>query len=275
MREKILLIDQDAEANNLLSGQLREAGFQITTARDGASGLGQARDRAPSLIVLDLDLPKISGFDVCRQLQSEISTRHIPIVILTAFASEKHRILGFELGADDYITKPFSTREVILRIRKSLERAKYRPEPSMRQKMSLGFLTLDPDLHEATLQEKPVDLTPIEFRLLAVLMERHGQSLGRGSLLEVVWSQRSNTDTRTVDSHVRRLRAKLGQTGDAIETIRGFGYRLNEKLIFHPDESAERQVNSREIELPIPRLEHFRVKSSGSKKSHAGLLALK
>jgi len=275
MRHKILLIDHDAEVGNLLSVQLREAGFQIITARDGASGLAQARDRIPPLIVLDLELPKISGFEVCRHLQADIATRHIPIIILTALASEKHRILGFELGADDYITKPFSTREVMLRIRKSLERVQYRPEPSMRQKMTLGSLTLDPQLHEATIQEKPVDLTPIEFKLLAVLMERHGRSLGRGSLLEVVWSQRSNTYTRTVDSHIRRLRGKLGPTGDAIETVRGFGYRLNEKLILPVEKNVKRQVNPANIDLPIPRLDHDRTKVHGARKSHTGLLVLK
>jgi two-component system phosphate regulon response regulator PhoB len=275
MRNKILLIDQDAEVGNLLGVQLRAAGFQTITARDGASGLAQARDRIPALIVLDLELPIISGFEVCRQLQADISTRHIPTIILTALASEKHRILGFELGADDYVTKPFSAREVIVRIGKSLERAKYRPEPLLKERMTLGPLTLDPDLHEATLQEKPVRLTPIEFKLLAILMQRNGRTLSRGTLLEEVWSQRGNTDTRTVDSHVRRLRGKLGLTGEAVETVVGYGYRLNEKLISAWDESVKRQVNPANVDLPIPRLEHNRTKVHNSKKSHAGLLVLR
>jgi two-component system phosphate regulon response regulator PhoB len=275
MRHKILLIDNEAEVSNHLGVQLRESGFQVLTARDGASGLGQARDAVPSLIVLELDLPKVSGFDVGRQLQADVSTRHIPFIILSAFATENHRILGFELGADDYITKPFSAREVIVRIRKSLERAMYRPAPPKKDKIALGSLTLDPALHEVTLRQKPVHLTPIEFRLLSLLMESHGRALSRGALLEQVWRQRSDTNTRTMDSHVRRLRGKLGPMGDAIETILGYGYRLNEASISALEEGVKRHLKAAEIELPIPKLEHRRAKSPGSKKSHAGILALK
>ena len=275
MLHKILLVDIDAEVTNHLGSKLREAGFQVIVARDATSAMAQAIAKKPSLIVLDLDLPQIPGFEVCRRLQAEISTRHIPFIILTAFASENHRILGFELGADDYVTKPFSAREVILRIKKSLERAQYRPEQPKIQRMTLGPLTLDRTLHQITLHDEPVHLTPIEFKLLAVLMERHGCSLGRDALLDVVWGLQSNPDSRTVDSHVKRLRAKLGYLSGVIETMTGFGYRLNENLIPSLEATAMHPINSNEMDLPIERLQNDRVSFPGSKKRHAGVLALK
>lgn len=274
MPKKIVLIDSEAEVGKLLGGQLRESGFHVITARDGAAGLGLVKERLPSLVVLDLNLPTISGLDVCRQLQADLSTRHIPIIILTALATEKHRILGFELGADDYVTKPFSVREVILRIKKSLERSASHPEPSRKQKMTLGDLVLDPIRHEVTIQNKVVHLTPIEFRLLEVLMQRPGRAFGRGTFLEVVWAQHSNTDTRTVDSHIRRLRGKLGAAGSAIETIVGYGYRLNEN-VSSPVQEEMRQLKLDYIDYPVERMENGKPRYSNSKKSHADLVAPK
>jgi two-component system phosphate regulon response regulator PhoB len=274
MPKKILLVDSEAEVGKLLGFQLRELGFHVISAHDGASGLGLARDRSPSLIVLDLDLPKISGFDVCRQLQADNSTRHIPFIVLTALATEKHRILGFELGADDYVTKPFSVREVILRIRKSLERHADQPVPSRKHKMSFGDLVLDPIRHEVTIQNKKIHLTPIEFRLLEALMQRPGRAFGRGTFLEVVWAQHSNTDTRTVDSHIRRLRGKLGPAGSAIETIVGYGYRLNEN-VSSPLQAEMRQLKLDYIDYPLERIENGKPRYSNSRKSQAELLAPK
>ena len=186
----------------------------------------KARDTLPALIVLDLMLPQVEGTEVCKQLRADPKTAAIPILMLTAKAEEVDRIVGLELGADDYVTKPFSPREVVLRIRKILGRSQGKATPA--ELLKCGELVVDVAKHEVTLKSKVLDLTATEFRLLAMLMERRGRVQTRDRLLTDVWGYEGDVDTRTVDTHVRRLREKLGKAADYIETVRGVGYRFLE-----------------------------------------------
>jgi len=221
---KILIIEDENDVADLLTLTLRKAGFRISTSPDGASGLQSARDDKPDFVILDLMLPKMSGLEVCRILKSDTTTSHIPILMLTAKAEEIDRIVGLEFGADDYVTKPFSPREVVLRIRAILRRGETATES-----LTAGPISIDPARHEVRINGKQVHLTSLEFKLLRLLMQRRGRVQDRDRLLNEVWGYESVIDTRTVDTHVRRLREKLGKVGDAIETVRGFGYRLREK----------------------------------------------
>jgi len=226
MQHKIMIVDDEADVVDMLVINLRAAGFQVIAVEDGAAALAKARNEAPSLIVLDLMLPRMPGLEICRVLKSDVATRHIPVIMLTAKAEEVDKIVGLELGADDYVTKPFSPRELILRINRSLRRGKDKVVGV--EKIVIGELTLDHTRHEVLVKGRPVDLTATEFRLLALLMERRGRVQGRDRLLNDVWGYESVIDTRTVDTHVRRLREKLGSLAGYIETIRGVGYRINE-----------------------------------------------
>jgi DNA-binding response OmpR family regulator len=226
MQHKIMVVDDEADVIDMLVINLRAAGFQVITVADGATALAKARNKAPSLIILDLMLPKMPGLEICKVLKSDAATRHIPVIMLTAKAEEVDKIVGLELGADDYVTKPFSPRELILRINRSLRRGKDKVVGV--EKLTIGDLALDHTRHEVLVKGKPVELTATEFRLLALLMERRGRVQGRDSLLNDVWGYESVIDTRTVDTHVRRLREKLGPLAAYIETIRGVGYRISE-----------------------------------------------
>src|SRR6266487_4259285 len=221
----ILIIEDESDVADLLTLNLRKAGFRISTAADGASGLQKARDDRPDFIVLDLMLPKMLGLEVCRILKSDTATRQIPIMMLTAKAEEIDRIVGLEFGADDYVTKPFSPREVVLRIKAILRRAEGGPEE---ERLSAGSIAIDPARHEVSVDGKRVNLTSLEFKLLRTIMQRRGRVQARDRLLNDVWGYESVIDTRTVDTHVRRLRKKLGKAADVIESVRGFGYRLRE-----------------------------------------------
>ena len=224
--KKILIIEDEADVVDLLSMQLRKAGgFSITTAADGAEGLKKARNEAPALVVLDLMLPRMSGLEVCKILKSDSATRHLPIVMLTAKAEEVDRIVGLEFGADDYVTKPFSPREIVLRIQAILRRGQHDGAP---ENLTRGPITLDEGRHRVLVSGKPVTLTAVEFKLLNMLMKRPGRVQARDRLLNEVWGYETAIDTRTVDTHVRRLREKLGKAASVIETVRGFGYRLRE-----------------------------------------------
>ena len=220
---KILIIEDENDVADLLSLNLRKAGFRVSTAADGANGLQKARDDRPDFIILDLMLPKMSGLEVCRVLKGDTVTSHTPILMLTAKAEEIDRIVGLEFGADDYVTKPFSPREVLLRIRAILRRGETADES-----LKAGPISIDPARHQVRVNGKPVRLTSLEFKLLRTLMQRRGRVQDRDRLLNEVWGYESVIDTRTVDTHVRRLREKLGKAGDVIETVRGFGYRLRE-----------------------------------------------
>ena len=220
---KILIVEDETDVADLLSLNLRKAGFRVSTAGDGASGLQKARDDRPDFIILDLMLPKMSGLEVCRILKSDTATAQMPILMLTAKAEEIDRNVGLEFGADDYVTKPFSPREVVLRIRAILRRGEKADE-----RLSAGPIAIDPARHEVRVNGRQVHLTSIEFKLLQRLMQRRGRVQDRDRLLNEVWGYETVIDTRTVDTHVRRLREKLGKAGDAVETVRGFGYRLRE-----------------------------------------------
>ena len=224
--KKILIIEDEPDVVDLLTLQLRKAGgFSTTTASDGAEGLKKARAELPALIVLDLMLPRMSGLEVCKILKTDSSTGHIPIIMLTAKAEEVDRIVGLEFGADDYVTKPFSPREMLLRIKAILRRGQ---SERAEENMTRGSITIDAARHRVLVAGKPVILTAVEFKLLSMLMQRPGRVQTRDRLLNEVWGYESAIDTRTVDTHVRRLREKLGKAASAVETVRGFGYRLRE-----------------------------------------------
>jgi DNA-binding response OmpR family regulator len=222
----ILIVEDEIDVIDLLTLSLRKAGgFSISTATDGVAGLEKARAEKPAFLILDLMLPKISGLEICRMLKSDPGTRHIPIMMLTAKAEEIDRIVGLEFGADDYVTKPFSPREVLLRIQAIMRRGEAKPEE---ERLTAGDIVIDPARHRVSVGGKTVHLTSIEFKLLRTLLQRRGRVQPRDRLLNDVWGYESVIDTRTVDTHVRRLREKLGKASGAIETIRGFGYRFRE-----------------------------------------------
>src|SRR5437667_9215761 len=225
--KRILIVEDERDVVDLLTLNLRKAGgFVISTAADGAAGLHKARTEKPAFIILDLMLPNMPGLEACKILKSDPATRHIPIMMLTAKAEEIDRIVGLEFGADDYVTKPFSPREVILRIQAILRRGETKPEE---ERLSAGSIVIDPARHHVSVGGKRVNLTSIEFKLLRTLVQRRGRVQARDRLLYDVWGYERMIDPRTVDTHVRRLREKLGKAGDVIETVRGFGYRLREE----------------------------------------------
>src|SRR4029077_3797068 len=224
--KRILIVEDERDVVDLLTLNLRKAGgFVVSIAADGAAGLHKARTEKPAFIILDLMLPRMPGLEVCKILKSDPATRHIPIMMLTAKAEEIDRIVGLEFGADDYVTKPFSPREVILRIQAILRRGEAKVEENH---LSAGPITIDPERHEVSVAGKRINLTSLEFKLLRTLMQRRGRVQARDRLLNEVWGYESVIDTRTVDTHVRRLREKLGKAGNAVETVRGFGYRLRD-----------------------------------------------
>jgi two-component system phosphate regulon response regulator PhoB len=224
--KRILIVEDERDVLDLLMLTLRKAGgFSILTATDGATGLQKARLEKPAFIILDLMLPKMPGLELCKVLKSDPATSRIPIMMLTAKAEEIDRIVGLEFGADDYVTKPFSPREVTLRIKAILRRG----EPKWDgDHLTAGPIQIDPARHEVSVDGKAVTLTMLEFKLLRTLIERRGRVQARDRLLNDVWGYESAIDTRTVDTNVRRLRKKLGKAADAIESVRGFGYRLRE-----------------------------------------------
>ncbi len=224
MPDTILIVEDEQDVLDLVAYHLKKAGYHTVTARDGATGLAKARDLLPALVVLDLMLPQLEGTEVCKRLRADPRTAHLPILMLTAKAAEVDRILGLELGADDYVTKPFSPRELVLRIKSILGRVKGRTSEVLKH----GDLVVDLAKHAVSLKDKHLELTATEFKLLATLLERRGRVQTRDSLLADVWGYEGDVDTRTVDTHVRRLREKLGKAADAIETVRGVGYRFTE-----------------------------------------------
>ncbi|MGI8437135.1 MAG: response regulator [Chthoniobacterales bacterium] len=223
---KVLIVEDDQDVMEMLRLHFDKAGgFTVSGAADGAAALELARTELPDVIILDLMLPKMSGLEICRSLKAAPATANIAILMLTAKAEEIDRIVGLELGADDYVTKPFSPREVLLRTRAIVRRGAVE---AAGEKVSAGPITVDFARHEVTVARKAVRLTSVEFELLAMLIHRRGRVQSRDGLLNEVWGYAASIDTRTVDTHVRRLRKKLGQAGDAIETVRGFGYRIRE-----------------------------------------------
>jgi len=222
----ILIVDDERDLLSLLDFNLRQAGFETMLAACGQEALQHLRRRVPDLVLLDLMLPDISGTEVCRTVKSESRTRHVPVIMLTAKGGEVDKVVGFELGADDYVTKPFSVRELVLRVRAVLRRASGTVVGNGRAPSSVGPLRVDLDAHRAYVGADEVVLTPLEFRLLVTFMSRVGRVQSREQLLMDVWEMSSEIETRTVDTHVKRLREKLGTARDMLETVRGVGYRL-------------------------------------------------
>lgn len=224
MKPKILVVDDEPDALEILGFKLKEAGYVPLFAKDGARALAAAREERPALIVLDLMLPEVDGLEVCKILRRDPMTATIPILMLTAKASEMDRVLGLELGADDYVTKPFSPRELVLRIRKLLARVKAADEPPAQ--LRFGDLEIDAARHEVRIAGERITLTATEFKLLEILARRRGRVQTRERLLQDVWGYENPIDSRTVDTHMRRLREKIGAAADYLETIRGVGYRF-------------------------------------------------
>jgi len=223
----IMVVDDEADIVDTLVYNLQQAGYRTRSARNGVEAVRLARERPePDLVLLDLMLPDMAGTEVCRQLRSADSTRRVPVIMLTAKDDEIDRVVGFEVGADDYVTKPFSVRELMLRIRAVLRRAKDTAPAEPRKQLTFGVLSLDAEAHQVWVEGEEIVLTALEFRLLTTLLERRGRVQTRTTLLEDVWGIHADITTRTVDTHVKRLREKLCAAGDYVETIRGVGYRL-------------------------------------------------
>jgi two-component system, OmpR family, phosphate regulon response regulator PhoB len=221
----ILLVDDERDLVDAVEFALHQEGWQTKTADAGTPALALARrEPKPDLILLDLMLPDISGTDVCRQLKSAEDTADIPIIMLTAKGEEIDRVVGFEVGADDYVTKPFSMRELLLRIKAVLRRRE--PPQQSAGDLEFGRLRIDTAGHRVWVEDALVSLTALEFRLLTTFFTRRGRVLSRDVLLTDVWGHSAGLPTRTVDTHIQRLRKKLGAAGDYIETLRGVGYRF-------------------------------------------------
>jgi two-component system phosphate regulon response regulator PhoB len=232
MQGLILVIEDEPDLATTLEYNLQREGYQTRVALTGQAGLdGAAAEPVPDVIVLDLMLPDLSGTEVCRRLRESDRTREIPIVMCTAKGSEIDRVVGFEVGADDYVVKPYSVRELLLRIRALLRRShRNEAEPEL---IRFGRLRIDREAHRAWVDDKEVSLTALEFRLLHAFMSRKGRVQTRDALLSDVWGIDADVTTRTVDTHVKRLREKLGDAGMYIETLRGVGYRFRDE----PDEA--------------------------------------
>ena len=223
--ERILVVDDEPDITSLVSLHLARAGFRVSSAATGAEALRAAYDERPTLIVLDRMLPDIDGDEVLARLRADPRGREVAVLLLTARRDEAERIRGLALGADDYLTKPFSPQELVLRVQAILRRARVTPTTS--DVLVVGPLEIDRARHRVTLSGREVQLTATEFRLLLTLAQRRGRVQSRGQLLQDVWESSPDVQTRTVDMHVQRLRTKLGSgAGDLVETIRGFGYRL-------------------------------------------------
>ena len=225
---RILVIDDEADVTELLAYTLRNKGFEVETVNNPNSSVGAARSFMPDLVILDVMMPDLNGVQICRMFRADPKMKKVPVIFLTAKAEENDRIQGLETGADDYICKPFSTKELVLRVQSILRRVS-EPATEEPKRMQVGQIVIDVERHEATVSGKPVELTATEFKLLRLLMERRGRVQTREHLLINVWNYETEIETRTVDTHVRRLREKLGTEADWIETIRGVGYRMAER----------------------------------------------
>jgi len=226
---KILIIEDEENIRQLIRYNLEKENFEVVEAADGNKGLALAKSMKPELILLDLMLPGMDGLEICRLLKSRQETTAIPIIMLTAKAEEVDKVLGLELGADDYVTKPFSPRELVARVKAVMRRSKR--EPALPEELAVGRLKFYFDRYEACIDDKHLELTPKEYELVKLLALNLGKVFTREQLLEEVWGYEYFGDTRTVDVHVRHLRMKLApapEIVDALETIRGFGYRLRE-----------------------------------------------
>ncbi len=221
---RILIIEDEQDIVAVLEYNLRQAGHDVTTTRSGRDGLRLGKELLPDLILLDLMLPDLSGTEVCKQLKESPASRGVPVVMLTARGEEIDRVVGFELGADDYVVKPFSVRELSLRIQAVLRRGK--PQIENETSIEFGALKVDREAHRVWVEAVEVELTALEFRLLVTLYDRRNRVQSRSALLDDVWGIQADITTRTVDTHVKRLREKLEAARDYVETVRGVGYRF-------------------------------------------------
>ncbi len=224
-RGKILVIEDDPDITEMVEYNLTEEGYETISASDGRAGVELAGESRPDLIILDIMLPVMDGFEVCRALKSDRVTVDIPIIILSAKSQETDKVLGLELGADDYVTKPFSPRELVARIRAILRRGKQEPVAGT---MKIGDVIIDSDKHKVTVAGKQISLTFTEFRLLEYMIQRPGVVLSRARIIDAVSGENAVVYDRTVDAHIKSLRRKLGRAKDYIETVRGAGYRFKE-----------------------------------------------
>src|SRR4249920_3954056 len=225
MTHRILVVDDEPDITALVAYHLAKMGYRVSTATNGADALRSAREERPDIVVLDLMLPGLSGYEVLAELRKRDETRDVGVILLTARREEADRIKGLSLGADDYLTKPFSPHELALRVAALLRRLAS-PAVSGGSTMAAGPITIDRAAHKVTLDGQELQLTSTEFKLLLTLLERRGRVQTRPQLLETVWEAQPDIQTRTVDMHVQRLRTKLGEHGPLIETVRGFGYRF-------------------------------------------------
>ena len=224
MANLVMVIEDEKEIRDLVRYNLDRAGFRVATAEDGDTGLERLFASRPEVLVLDLMLPGKNGLEILRELRSEPATRDLPVLVLTARGTEMDKLLGFEHGADDYLTKPFSPRELVARVQALLRRSRPERAPGA---VELGPLRIDTLAHEATMDGRAMDLTRREFELLAFFARHPGRALSRDELLRKVWGYDYVGETRTVDVHVRRLRQKMGEAGALIETVTGVGYKLS------------------------------------------------
>ena len=225
MGHKVFIVEDEPDLRDTLQYNLQNEGFSVEAFSNGEDFLSSVNKNKPNLVILDLMLPGVSGLDVCRKLRSNDNYDGIGIVMLTAKSEEIDRIVGFELGADDYVTKPFSVRELILRVKVLLKK---RTDDGANEKiLEFGPILMNLEAHEVSIDGKIVNLTALEFKLLKHLLKRKGRVQTRDQLLGDVWGYSSEVTTRTVDTHIKRLREKLGEPGDLIQTIRGVGYRFN------------------------------------------------
>ncbi len=234
MSDLILIVEDEVDLAETVAYSLQKAGFRTAVALNGLEALDQTeRTDDIALVLLDLMLPDISGLSVCRNLKNSDRTRDVPVIMVTAKGEEIDKVVGFELGVDDYVVKPFSVRELVLRV-KAVLRRRVTLETADNARVSFGGLELDADGHQVWVEGETVDLTALEFKLLSTLMERKGRVQSRDRLLSDVWGYSIHVTTRTVDTTIRRLREKLGDAGVYVETVRGVGYRFAKK----PNESS-------------------------------------
>ena len=230
---KVLVVEDEPDILEMVRYNLDQAGLDVETAEDAERALQSVQEILPDLIILDLMLPGIDGLDMCRQIKQDARTRHIPILMLTARKEEVDRIVGLELGADDYVVKPFSPRELVLRAQAILRRSQGSSQSATETEdwLHMGPISIDKAAHQALLNGDPLELTGTEFKLLITLIERRGRVQTRDDLLNTVWGYEYSGYGRTVDTHIRRLREKLGEASEWIETVRGVGYRFRRERV--------------------------------------------
>jgi len=231
MTTHVLIVEDEHDLQRVLAYNFRQAGFDVVSATNGETALRAVKEERFDLVILDLMLPDMAGTEVCRRLKQNPQTSAVPVLMVTAKGEEVDRVVGFELGADDYVVKPFSVRELILRVRAILRRSEGASTPA--ERFDFGLLRVDRAAHRAWVADHEVSLTALEFRLLMTLHDRRGRVLSRDILLDEVWGTQADITSRNVDTHVKRVREKLGAAGEYIETVRGVGYRFRS----HPAEA--------------------------------------